>query len=318
MLRRRLFDGFLVVSLVLACAGWFGGAGWLPDVTNLFRPHIAALACVGVGIAALSDRARLLPALAVLVLAVTPLLFGAPAVARSAPSSNFVVLTSNILAGNRDYAAFRSVVQRYQPDLVVLQETDKPWKTVGAELPGLPFASAHDAHTDVFVASRYPIRTELVAMDAAATPRPDTGGGAAIRVEVDRPGGTRPFVVYAIHPPTPRSYDGWTTRNAYLETIAQPIAADAETSDVIVAGDWNTPIWSPFLARFLDTTGLVTTERSAWPAPTRFFRRLARLTALGSPIDRIAVSKDIGVQSISVGPDIGSDHLPVVARLLIP
>jgi endonuclease/exonuclease/phosphatase (EEP) superfamily protein YafD len=56
-----------------------------------------------------------------------------------------------------------------------------------------------------------------------------------------------------------------------------------------------------------------------WPTPGTY-RRLPKLLTplLAIPIDHCLVSHDITVSNLYVGPNIGSDHLPLVADLHIP
>jgi endonuclease/exonuclease/phosphatase (EEP) superfamily protein YafD len=103
-----------------------------------------------------------------------------------------------------------------------------------------------------------------------------------------------------------------------MKTLAMRIAAEPPEVDVIVAGDWNTPVWSTTFGRFFDMTGLLAAERSAWPAPTRLFSDFGAPAFMGTPIDHIAISDRIGVKAFFTGPEFGSDHRPVVTDLNIP
>ena len=85
----------------------------------------------------------------------------------------------------------------------------------------------------------------------------------------------------------------------------------------MLAGDWNTPVWSPAYARTLLLSGLEATERSAWPSASRLFASFGGVN-IGTPIDHVAVSRSIGIADLFTGPAFGSDHLPVVADLELP
>ncbi len=215
-------------------------------------------------------------------------------------------------------SVFQQSVAAAAPDVVVMQEATARWRPTAASLPGLVHVTAPDALSTVVVASRFPIRSAPVELEPGATPSRMTGGARAVRVEIDRPDATRKLVLYAVHAPTTRRAAGWAARNAYLAAIADRVRQEPDDTDVIMAGDWNTAFWSPTLASVLSRAGLATTEPGAWPPPTRFFREAGLPPALGTPIDRITVSKRIGLASIAVGGDFGSDHLPVIAALALP
>ncbi len=314
-----LFDLALLPMLLLVLAGRFGAQAWLLEMTNYFRPHIAALALLFLLLALLTgSRPRIAAAVFVFAAALWPLLVTSLPKAASATEGNFRLMTANVLRSNRDFEAFRRVVSDASPDVVVMQEATAAWRPTATSLPGLSYVTPPDAMSTVTVASRFPIRSAPVELDPDATPSLQTGGARAVRVEIDRPGAARPLVLYAVHAPTTRRAAGWEARNAYLAAIAERVRGEAVGTDVIMAGDWNTAFWSPTLASVLAVSGLATTEPGAWPPPTRFFREAGLPPVLGTPIDRITVSKRIGLASIAVGSDFGSDHLPVTAALAIP
>jgi endonuclease/exonuclease/phosphatase (EEP) superfamily protein YafD len=85
----------------------------------------------------------------------------------------------------------------------------------------------------------------------------------------------------------------------------------------IVAGDFNMTPWSYRLQRLLASTGLRrhATFLRSWPTN--------RHPQFGLPvpaflIDHVLSTPDIKAVSIRTGPEVGSDHLPVVARVRLP
>lgn len=81
----------------------------------------------------------------------------------------------------------------------------------------------------------------------------------------------------------------------------------------ILAGDMNLTPWSYKLQRFLAETELVrhATLLRSWPAAGK-----ARYLPMPSfLIDHVISTPDIETLSIEIGPPLGSDHLPVIARL---
>ena len=314
---RVVFDLGLLPIAALVLAGHCGGKDWLLDMTNFFRPHIAVVALVLLLFALLaSSMPRLVVAALLVGAAVYPLLVASVPAAAIASAGNLRITTANLNGRNRDEEGFRRMVEAEAPDILMVEETNWRWQGVIESLPGLPHVAGTD-RSSVMVASRYPVTAEPLDLGPAANPTDDVGGAGALRAVVERPG-AGPLVVYGVHAPTTRKASGWVMRNAYLRAVAERVKAEPAGTDVLVAGDWNTPYWSPVLRSFLKRSGLVTTERGAWPPPTRFFREFGAPPALGTPIDRIAVPDRIGVAAINVSKDFGSDHLAVTADLAIP
>jgi len=320
--RSRTVTG-LLWTLTLVLVALIGGTttaewSWPGDMITFFQPQLALTALLVLGLALLLRR--WLPSLllaTVLAVAAYPLFFTSAPLAASAATSNLRILSANVLFDNPQSERFADVVAELAPDIIVTQEARYEWPRVLRALPGYPYLVGPQQYrwNSNLVVSRYPMRASMV---------PDMppsglalGGGLALRVEVDVPGQDRPLVIYAAHAPTPRTLAGWEARNLYLDTLAERIAAEPEGTEVILAADWNTPVWSPAYPRTLFLSGLEATERSAWPAATRLFATIFGIN-IGTPIDHIAISRGIGVKDHFLGPNYGSDHLPVVVDLELP
>lgn len=287
---------------------------WIGDMVSFFRPQLA-LAVLLLLCAALSLRRFVVSAALATLLVVNALplfIIGVPT-AVSADTRNLRILTANVLFDNATPERFSEVVAELSPDIIVTQEARYDWPDALRSLPGYHLVGQEVLKWNSnLVLGRYPMRASLV---ADMPPSGNwLGGGPALRVEVDLPGNARPLVVYALHSPTPRSQGAWQARNRYLDVLAERIAAEPEGTEIVLAGDWNTPVWSPAYGRTLFLSGLQATERSAWPPASRIFVSLGGVN-FGTPIDHIAVSGGIGVADLFNGPGFGSDHLPVVADL---
>ena len=119
-------------------------------------------------------------------------------------------------------------------------------------------------------------------------------------------------LLVAAHPPAPVSADWSAWRDAQLAASGQLVAvADRPT---ILAGDLNATPWCFGFRRLVATSGLRDSAvgrgiQATWNA----HRPVPRI-----PIDHVLVSPDILVLSREVGRDVGSDHLPVEARVSLP
>lgn len=297
-----------IVSMALA------ERSWLADLGSFVRPHLflagAGLALVGLLV---PSRLTRLGAAAALLASVVPYLF-LPAQAPALGGRSLTLATANILVDNPDPQRLLRIPQIVSADILVLQEMTPLWQQELIAAGYWRHESRRDmgANDDIKVFSRFPIVSEAqVSSDSL-----DTGNRHPLRLELSVDG--RPLVVYAVHPQTPRSPAQWRQRNAYLRDLANAVIAEPPGTAVVIAGDWNTPSWSPYLHNVLSVTGLKSTESDWWPRPTRFSTRFGGITWLGTPIDRIVVSAAIGLQELTIGPDFGSNHLPVIARLSLP
>ena len=90
---------------------------------------------------------------------------------------------------------------------------------------------------------------------------------------------------------------------------------DSLTAPAIFAGDFNMTPWSYHLQRLLVSAGLRQHAMflRSWPTDGQF-----RLPIPAFLIDHVITTPDIRTVSIRTGPNLGSDHLPVIAVLRLP
>lgn len=316
-LRGAVLDGLLLLLLTLTFASFFADQAWLPDMLSFFRPQLGVVSVV---LLLLALATRRLPRIAVALLLaglnVWPLVLTNVPLAAAAPGPTVRVMSANLLGGTLDEAAFRRAVAEVKPDILVVQEASGSWRKVLEDLPGLPYRASQQLRfvAGVDVLSRTPLNARML---REVPYRVGVfGGGIPLRVtlSLDALKG-RPVVIYAVHPPTPRTEAGWMARNRYLDGIAQQAGREPPGALVLAAGDWNTPFWSPYFGKTLAGSNLAAAERSAWPAPTRIFQEFGAPVWLGTPIDHIAVSEGLGVARTGSGPRTSSDHLPIFADI---
>jgi endonuclease/exonuclease/phosphatase (EEP) superfamily protein YafD len=122
-----------------------------------------------------------------------------------------------------------------------------------------------------------------------------------------------PVSIVATHPMHPLSPANFAARNEQLEAVAA-FAGDLD-GPVVLIGDLNVTMWSPWY-RHLRTQGRLTNARrgfgvlASWPT---FLPPIMRL-----PIDHCLVSDDLVVADCRLGPDFGSDHLPLIVDVAVP
>jgi len=99
--------------------------------------------------------------------------------------------------------------------------------------------------------------------------------------------------------------------------ISRMVGTEPKGRIVIAAGDFNAVPAMPVFVSFRAMTGLELLANDTLATPTRFPKELGLPSWLGVPIDHITARGPVTLQARTVGPALGSDHLPVVADLLI-
>ncbi len=127
------------------------------------------------------------------------------------------------------------------------------------------------------------------------------------RLEIDG----RPFHIIAAHvlAPTKKSY--FDLRNKHLRDLAQ--TARALEGPVMLIGDLNITPWSPYFEDLIRESHLLDGRKGFGLQPTW----PVQLAFMGIPIDHCLVSPSVAIQQWSRGPDIGSDHFPIIVDFSI-
>jgi endonuclease/exonuclease/phosphatase (EEP) superfamily protein YafD len=213
------------------------------------------------------------------------------------------ILAANVLTSNRRYDDLLDLARREQPDLIVLSEVNREWID---RLEPLRVDYPHHrevAQADNFgmaLYSKLPLEDlETVELGAARLP--------AITAKVRRKDAG--FTIYAVHVLPPSGEANWRERNQELLELAARV--NSQQGAVVVIGDLNTTSWSAAFDDFAATTGLVDSRRGFGLQPSVPSDRLI----VRIPIDHCLVSPGIKVFGRRVGPNIGSDHLPIVVDL---
>ena len=231
------------------------------------------------------------------------------------------IVTLNAHVGTIDWNSLHAYLEDIQPHILVLQETG--WK----EFLNLPEEWNVTREGQLAVASVYPI-IESRGWDVRERPRPQSALAAMYAV-VDSPSG--PLGVVNVHLITPR--DGL---NEVIDrrTILSPSDSDhlselnyfrnresrllAQWIDELprvdfVAGDFNMPVQSHIYRKWWSKYSNAFEQAGSGFGHTR--RAGIRGIRWGVRIDHVLAGDHWTAQVCAVGPDVGSDHLPVAAIL---
>lgn len=313
-------DLLAVGLLAVTVAGWCRWH-WIPELAGHFSWYWLCMATAGLVAALVAGRRRAMIALGTAIaLNAWPLVpYWLPAAvpdgagsARAAsgtdaaPTSGVSIISLNLLASNRDTARVVAYLRNRRADLVGLLEVDDFWADA---LSGLADLYPHrlvvprDDNFGIALLSRLPVGAVREATFGAATV-------PTLVADVLHPGGDFTFI--ATHPLSPVCADWSRLRDAQLRAIADFVAA--ADRPCIVAGDFNATPWSPIGRAFAARSGLRDTALGRGLQPTWN----ARVWMPRIPIDHVYAPPRATVVRRGIGPDVGSDHLPVEAELVLP
>jgi endonuclease/exonuclease/phosphatase (EEP) superfamily protein YafD len=222
------------------------------------------------------------------------------------------VMLSNVMGGNRRYDLLLAQVNDERPDVLVIQEcTPRWWRRLQMLKSEYPYSQAavQFGGGGIAVFSRYPLENGQVRKIDDSTHPVITG-----RLNLN---GTL-IEFLALHTRTPTSPRGFLFRNHELAWAARYMREAAGPK--IIIGDLNTSSFSPYFRDLERDSGMHSVRRGwgvlpSWsPLPAS---RFAVPAFFQIPIDHCLVSDEIRVAQVKTGRPVGSDHLPLIAGLVI-
>ena len=215
------------------------------------------------------------------------------------------IVISNVLQTNRKFNALLELVERLEPDVLFVVECNDDWVKHLAPLhPAFPHRLLYPQDNGYGLAlySRHPLKkAQLRFIRDPEIPSID------MIVQVNGRAWVRCFGLHPA-PPVPAYALETDQRDAELLMVAEEIREFQ--GPVLVFGDLNDVAWSPTtrlfrkVSRMLDPRigrGQYNTFHAHWPL-------------LRYPLDHIFASRHFRLIRLKCLPDIGSDHLPVLAE----
>ena len=216
------------------------------------------------------------------------------------------LITFNMAWAARPVDNIAAYLLQHDADIVLLQEATEAHTSalnsaLAAKYPYTHACGAIQGCTQMILSKRPWVSVQHV--------HRTSGGPEMISARFDDAAFGR-FHVYGIHlawPFTPNTQDRHIDRLIALRrSISEP---------AIFAGDLNLTPWSYQLQRWLWAGDLRQHAMflRTWPTDGQF-----RLPVPLFQIDHVITTPDIKTVSITTGPNLGSDHLPIIARLELP
>ena len=211
---------------------------------------------------------------------IVPWYFPAPAWAGATPGQHLRILHSNVLRSNRRYSEVISLVKAEQPDIAVFVEVNTSWaKELSVLSEIFPYSSTQQESERFGSAIYSKLPLENSSVKAFSNQRKSLSADVKFQGKI--------ISLILAHPTVPIKQESFINRNKQLAAIGE-YAAQVKTP-LIVVGDFNTTMWSPFYKNMVKTGNLRNARSGFGILPTwPTFLPLAYI-----PIDHFLVSKKL-------------------------
>lgn len=305
--RDPFWPGLLAaLSLLPSWLGLGGSWHWVLDLFAHFRWQYLIAGFVVIGWALWRGQRTLL----VLALATTMLnawligmLAWQPALRSVQADGDFLLraLSLNVLTSNPHKERVIAHLHVSGADVVVLTEVDQAWadalEALSTEYPHR-IVHARPDNFGLALLSRLPLSEEQVLGDGRSQ-RP------SIMARIRHQG--RSVVVIGTHPPPPMGATLASMRDRQMQALRELV--EQRDEPVIMLGDFNASPWSaPMRALTSGRLGF-RSQDPPW-TPTWLPR-----TPFAVSIDHVLTTAPLVITRRDVGPDVGSDHRPVLVEL---
>jgi endonuclease/exonuclease/phosphatase (EEP) superfamily protein YafD len=299
------------LALCATVAAWLaqgGRASARLDVLTHFAPIYIAAALLAAVMGLLGPRAgrSVLLATSALgvvggVLLVGPELLGRGQAARATPDApgQLRIVQFNAWGQNAETEAASAWIVDRNPDVVVLQEPG----CLSAKLVAAGYRDVTGSRGAMILSRRPAIRTYA---------QPPAAGHPGFISWATFPDAAGEFTVVATHRYWPVRFAREREQTAELDRVIRSLPGER----LMVAGDFNSTPWSFARRREDQAWGLIRRTRAlfTWPAAKRSHNRLpAPFPWL--PIDHVYAGPGWATVGVARGPELGSDHYPVVVTL---
>ena len=226
--------------------------------------------------------------------------------ARNCPADRQIsLLNANVLQTNKDYARLLRLVEKHNPDVLLLLETDQEWAKAAEPLTRRYRFRLSEAIPNTYgmiLMSRLPMEGRIEHILAPGIP------SAHVRLQMPN---REKILLHAVHPEPPWPGDDTGERDAELVTIGRRVRDEGRAA--IVMGDLNDVAWSRTSRLFRKVGGMNDPRIGRGFYPT--FN--ANYPLLRWPLDHLFVSPHFELMELDRLPDVGSDHYPLYFRLCL-
>ena len=306
-MRKLLFYALILLlsmTSLFSVLGYFGKYNWRLDLFSHFKWQYLIILLVGTPILYFIRKKYsylFMLFIVALLFEVLPLFWGGNKAVELTESAKVVCI--NLLSSNGQYKEVGNYIRQKDPEIVILQEFNALWKIkLEPNLNDYLYRITIPRGDNFGIAVYSKIKqTQLASLQIGDAGVPSVLGEIKL--------GKSKIKFIATHPLPP--VDNWyfNNRNKQLSELSEIVSSTEE--EVFVIGDLNTSSFSIHFKHLLSKGKLIDSRRGfgllpSWPT---------WLSIMETTLDHCLVSKGISIKDRGVGPNIGSDHLPIFVEL---
>ncbi len=293
---------YLIGILVLSLVGTLAAINPMFDIANYFRPWFLLASLPAVVLFLSSQQSALTRTLGLIIVTINATLLFYPVLTNptgSAPTKGkeLKLVSLNVWQANQSIERVAKFLQSEQADIVLLQEMH------GEHLMAIKDSLRKQypfIHTCV---CRNLVLLSRIPWQVAGGNQSTRSKPAMIWARFARPGrGT--YRVVGVHTVAPH-YPAVHAQQ--MRWLSERLSSGER---LIIGGDFNATPWSTQLMSMATQHSLQRAMTFAWSWPSVIYPLIL--------IDNFFVSNLLQIRSSKIGPDVGSDHRPVIMKIAIP
>ncbi|QBF33312.1 endonuclease/exonuclease/phosphatase family protein [Thalassococcus sp. S3] len=224
----------------------------------------------------------------------------------SQPSDEVLLMSVNVLMDNKRHDDLNAIIEREDPDVLLLMETDAAWnEALEDTLAGYATTKRHIA--DDFYGLIFATRLEAEQVELLWPVADDT---PAVRASLTSPNGVT-FNFIGLHPRPPVPGNSTAVRDQQIKDAA--LMTQSTERPTIVMGDFNDVAWSWTTKRFKRYGNLLEPRVGRGMLSSFHADRIL----MRFPIDQVFMTEDVGLVSFRRLEKFGSDHFPLTATIFL-
>ncbi len=300
------FRGLTVSIIVLSITGYLGQLNVFLDITSNFKIQYFILGLFLCIIFALTQqRIWLVVSLACVFINLIEIVPWYIPQGNVASGQSLRLLSLNVLASNRQYDQVIALVEQEKPAIAAFLEANVIWsEKLQVLAKSFPYhISAKILEMELY--SNIPLENYSIQRYG------HNRGNLLANLTIE----SKKVSLIISHTMQPLMFDkdGFKWRNQHLEVGIGRYVKHL-TTPVILMGDLNITLWSPYYKKAIHYSGLRNARAGFGLLPTF----PAGIPGFSIPIDHCLVSPDLSILNSKTGNYVGSDHLPVITDVIIP